>query len=286
MKTCDLHVHSHFSDGTDTPQQLIENAQKAGLSAIALTDHNTVAGLPALLSAAQGSGVEVIPGCEFTTEHNGDELHILGLFIAPEHYEQVNGLLEQFMIRKSESNRHLVERLRGAGIELNYDSIAKNAMGSVNRAVIAAEMVRKGYCESVKAAFSDYLSASKGYYIPPQRLGSVEVIRFIKSIGAVAVLAHPFLTYNEEQLRAFLELAVPAGLDGMEVQYSAYDEQTTARSAVITEDFGILQSGGSDYHGMNKPHISIGVGQGNLCIPFSLAEMLRKRAAKRSILNK
>ena len=94
------------------------------------------------------------------------------------------------------------------------------------------------------------------------------------------MLAHPFLTYNEEQLRAFLELAVPAGLDGMEVQYSAYDEQTTARSAVITEDFGILQSGGSDYHGMNKPHISIGEGQGNLCIPFSLAEMLKKRAVK------
>lgn len=280
MKTCDLHVHSHFSDGSDTPEQLIKNAQMAGLSAIALTDHNTVAGLPAMLSAARGSGVEVIPGCEFTTEHNGDELHILGLFIQPQHYEAVNSLLARFMIRKSESNRHLVECLRKAGIELDYDAIAKNALGSVNRAVIAAEMVRKGYCESVKAAFDEYLSASKGYYIPPQRLQSVEVIRFIKSVGAVAVLAHPFLTYNEEQLRDFLTKAVPAGLDGMEVHYSAYDEQTTVRSMVITEDFGLLQSGGSDYHGTNKPHIAMGVGQGNLCIPLSLAEMLKKRAVR------
>lgn len=281
MKICDLHVHSHYSDGTDTPEQLIKNARVAGLSAIALTDHNTVAGLPAALSAAQGSGVEVIPGCEFTTEHNGDELHILGLFIAPEHYEEVNSLLARFMIRKTESNRRLVERLREIGMELNYDAIAKNALGSVNRAVIAAEIVRKGYCESVKAAFSDYLSASKGYYIPPQRLQSLEVIRFIKRIGAVAVLAHPFLTYNEEQLRDFLKEAVPAGLDGMEVHYSAYDEKTTACSAVLTADFGILQSGGSDYHGMNKPHIAIGIGQGNLRIPLSLAEMLKNRASNR-----
>lgn len=272
---CDLHTHSTYSDGTLTPAQLITEAQKQGLSAIALTDHNTVAGLPAFLEAAVDSGVEAVPGVEFSTEYREMELHILGLYIRPEHYETVNRLLQQFLDRKEQANIAMIQRLNQAGIPLNYEKIRQASAGSINRAVIGAEMVRMGVCESVKEAFSQWLSPKKGYYIPPKRPDAFETIRFIKSIGAVAVLAHPFLSMDEGMLRAFLPEAVRAGLDGMEVYYSTFDAQTTLLAEKIAEEYGILKSGGSDFHGENKPDITLGSGKGTLQIPLHLLDALK-----------
>lgn len=276
-KLCDLHTHSTYSDGTLTPAQLIALAQEKKLSAITLSDHNTVAGLPLFLEAAEGSGVEAVPGVEFSTEYEGTELHILGLFIKPCHYEKINALLQQFLDRKETSNRQLVQRLRDVGLDLDYEEIRKQASGSINRARIAAQMVEKGYCESVKQAFSDWLSPKKGYYIPPLRPDAYETIRFIKSLGAVAVLAHPFLSLKEAELRAFLPEAVAAGLDGMEVYYAAYDEETTALAKKIAAQYELLESGGSDFHGQNKPDIDLGSGKGNLAISAKLLEKLKSR---------
>lgn len=276
-KLCDLHTHSTYSDGTLTPAQLIALAREKKLSAITLSDHNTVAGLPLFLEAAEGSGVEAVPGIEFSTEYEGTELHILGLFIKPCHYEKINALLRQFLERKETSNRQLVQRLRAAGMDLDYEEIRNQAAGSVNRARIAAKMVEKGYCQSIKQAFSDWLSPKKGYYIPPLRPDAYETIRFIKSLGAVAVLAHPFLSLQEAQLRAFLPEAVAAGLDGMEVYYAAYDKETTALAKQIAAEYGLLESGGSDFHGQNKPDIDLGSGKGDLSIPVELLEKLKTR---------
>lgn len=276
-KYCDLHTHSTYSDGTLTPAQLIETARALGLSAITLSDHNTVAGLPSFIEAAKNSGVEAVPGVEFSTEYQGVELHILGLFILPCHYEAVNALLQQFLDRKNQSNFEMVQRLNQAGIPLDYEKIRSQAAGSINRAVIGAEMVRLGCCESVKQAFSDWLSPKKGYYIPPRRPDAYETIKFIKSIGAVAVLAHPFLSMDEGTLRQFLPEAVAAGLDGMEVSYSTYDEETTLLAGQIAKEYGLLESGGSDFHGENKPDIAMGTGKGNLKIPIRLLEDLKTR---------
>ena len=276
-KLCDLHTHSTYSDGTLTPAQLIALAREKKLSAITLSDHNTVAGLPLFLEAAEGSGVEAVPGIEFSTEYEGTELHILGLFIKPCHYEKINALLRQFLERKETSNRQLVQRLQAAGMDLDYEEIRNQAAGSVNRARIAAKMVEKGYCQSIKQAFSDWLSPKKGYYIPPLRPDAYETIRFIKSLGAVAVLAHPFLSLQEAQLRAFLPEAVAAGLDGMEVYYAAYDKETTALAKQIAAEYGLLESGGSDFHGQNKPDIDLGSGKGDLSIPVELLEKLKTR---------
>ncbi len=275
-KFCDLHTHSTYSDGTWTPSQLIAGAEKAGLSAIALCDHNTVAGLPDFLQASQGSSVEAIPGVEFSTEYRGRELHVLGLAIAPSHYDEINDLLQQFLARKDESNRQLVERLGQAGVCLDYDKIRQDAMGSINRAVIGAEMVRLGYCESVQQAFKEWLSPKQGYYIPPLRPDVFETVAFIRSIGAISVLAHPFLELDEQELREFLKPARESGLQGMEVQYSKYDEKTTRLSGCLAEEFGLCKSGGSDFHGDNKPDISLGVGRGNLQIPLQWWELLQK----------
>lgn len=275
---CDLHIHSTFSDGTDTPTALVAMAEEKGLGAIALTDHNTVAGLPEFLQAAEGKNVRVVTGTEFSTDYNGIELHILGLFLKQEHFAQITDLLEDYRVRKDQSNADLVAKLNAAGYDVDYDRIKNSTPeGQVNRALIAAELTRLGYTESIQDAFKKLLSPKCGYYVPPTRPDPFETIRFIKSMGAVAVLAHPFLNLNEAQLREFLAQAVPAGLDGMETLYSTYDEETTALACAIAEEFGILPSGGSDYHGDNKPHIKLGIGQGNLAIPYKWMTALQTR---------
>ena len=278
-KFCDLHNHSTFSDGTDTPTALVALAEEKGLGAIALTDHNTVAGLPEFLAAGEGKQVKTIAGTEFSTDYNGIELHILGLFLKPEHFAPITDMLEEFRLRKDKSNVDLVEKLNAAGYAIDYEAIkASTPKGQVNRALIAAELTRQGYTESIQDAFKKLLSPKCGYYVPPLRFSPFEIIRYIKSLGAVAVLAHPFLNLDEAQLREFLKEAVPCGLDGMETLYSTYDAETTATAKRVAEEFGLLHSGGSDYHGDNKPHIQMGIGQGNLAIPLTLAATLQLRA--------
>ena len=275
---CDLHIHSTFSDGTDTPTRLLELAEERGLGAIALTDHNTVAGLPEFLEAAKGRNVRAIAGTEFSTDYKGTELHILGLFLKPEHFAPITALLEDYHRRKEQSNRELVDKLNAAGYAIDYDHIKNSTPeGQVNRALIAAELTRLGYTDSIQVAFKQLLKPSCGYYVPPARPSPFETIRFIKSLGAVAVLAHPFLNLQEGELREFLKEAVPCGLDAMETIYSTYDEETTAAAKRVADDFGLLHSGGSDYHGNNKPHIQLGIGQGNLAIPQGLMAAMEER---------
>ena len=279
MKYCDLHIHSNYSDGTLPPAELIRLAEGTDLAAVALCDHNTVRGLPAFLAAAEGRPVEAVPGIEFSTEYQDQELHILGLFVQPEHYDTINRLLDETLSRKEQSNIVLIERLKQQGLDLDYWEIkAETPSGSVNRAVIAAHMVRKGYGESVKDVFNKWLSKDLGFYVPPKRPDAFETIRFIKSIGAVAVLAHPFLSLQEKDLREFLAQA--EGLDGMEVFYPKFSPEQTELAGRIAEEFGLIKSGGSDFHGANKPDIRIGVGRGSLAVPVAQLEELRTRIGR------
>lgn len=273
----DLHTHSYYSDGTCSPAQLVAQAQDMGLHAIALCDHNTVEGLPAFMAAGENSTVETVPGIELSTEYNGTELHVLALFIQPAHYGPITALLEEFRLCKEQSNIQLTEALRRAGLDIDYSRIRAEAEGYVNRAVIGAELTRKGYTASVQEAFRKYLDPVRGFYIPPKRLDTLDAIGFVKELGAVAVLAHPFLNLEETRLRQFLFKAVACGLDGMEILYSRYDSRTTELSRKIAEEFGILPSGGSDFHGRNKPDIRLGTGRGNLEVPD---EFLQKLAGK------
>ena len=274
---CDLHTHSNFSDGTYSPSQLIEGAKTLGLKAVALTDHNTVAGLPDFVAAGQGSGVEAVPGCEFSADYNGIELHILGLFIEPCHYQTVTDLLEDAQREKEKSNIELVAALNEAGYDLDYDAICATCHGRINRAHIAVAMVEKGYFADTQACFRGPLSEKRGFYRPPKRIDAYDCIRFIKSLGAVAVLAHPFLSVDEATLREFLPQALEAGLDGMEVAYSKYSLETTARAVAVADAFGLRYSGGSDFHGGNKPDIRLGTGRGDLRIPLSWLEELKNK---------
>ncbi len=279
MEFCDLHAHTIFSDGTDTPRQLVEKAVAAGLSAIALTDHNNVSGLPEFLEAARAHAIEAIPGIEFSTDYRGTELHILALWVQPQYYGPITAMMEEIRIRKEKSNRDLVQRLCEAGYELDYEALsAQTPDGYVNRAHMATALTEKGYTASVQEAFGKLLSEKAGYYQPPRLPDALDIIRYIEGMGAVSVLAHPFLNLEEEKLRQFLEEAKPHGLDGMEVLYGMYDADTTLISKNLAAEFGLKRSGGSDYHGGNKPHIQLGKGRGNLAIPMEYCRQLKEKA--------
>lgn len=275
---CDLHVHSHFSDGTWSPEELVAEAERLGLDAIALCDHNTVAGVPRFIAAGQGSSVQTVAGIEFSTDFQGTELHILALFVQPEHYDTINAMMEDWKKKKEQSNIDLVAALNRAGYDISYAEIREKGNGYINRAHIAAELTKKGYTESAQDAFKKLLNPSKGFYQPPEKLLAYDIIRFIKSIGAAAVLAHPFLNLDEAGLRSFLPEAVACGLDGMEVLYPKYKPEQTVLAERIAEEFGILGSGGSDFHGDNKPDIAMGSGRGTLAVPTEYLLKLRQRA--------
>lgn len=276
MKYCDLHTHSCFSDGTCTPAEIIDLAIHAGLSAVALTDHNTLDGLPDFLAAAEGKEIIAIPGVEISTGYRGKELHIVGLFLNPTQFETISGYLEEINRRKEISNRNLIQALSQAGYVLDYDEICRHhPNGTINRAVIAAALLEKGYVASIKEAFQNLLSSDGPYFVPPERICCFDAIAFLKSIHAVPVLAHPFLNLSEAELREFLPEAKKNGLIAMETMYSSYSPETAALAADIAQEFDLLPSGGSDFHGENKPDILIGIGKGNLQIPNMFAKQLQ-----------
>ena len=160
-KYCDLHTHSIYSDGTFTPAEIVNHAIDLGLSAVALTDHNTVDGLPDFISAARGKNIDAVSGCEFSVDYNDKELHLLGLFIKPDYFSQTSALMKEVLARKQESNEALINSLARAGIHLSYEEIkAQTPSGIFNRAHIASTMVQKGYVSSIPEAFSTYLSKS------------------------------------------------------------------------------------------------------------------------------
>ena len=280
----DLHLHSTHSDGTLTPAEIIARAKSLGLTAVALTDHNTVSGVPTFLSEAEKQGVTAVAGTELSTVYKGKEIHLLGLFIPEEAFPAVTTLTEDYLTRKEQSNRDLVARLAADGYRVDYDTI-RNATpdGNINRALIAKALLAGGYVPSVKAAFDTLLGEGMGYYIPPERLDLFAAIRFLRSIHAVPVWAHPLQYIDEATVREALPVAVEAGLAGMEVMHSSYDEATATAAKALADEFGLLYSGGSDFHGAVKPDVQMGVGnrEGAMPnIPDEYYEKLRKRAEK------
>ena len=275
----DLHLHSTHSDGTLTPAELVSEAKRLGLSAVALTDHNTVSGLPEFLQEAGRRGITAVAGTELSTVYHGHELHLLGLFIPTEAFPAVTALTEDYLARKEQSNRDLVARLSAGGYPLDYAEVERrNPGGNINRALIAKEMMAEGYVGSVKEAFDTLLGEGMGYYTPPTRPDFFETIGFLRSIRAVPVWAHPLQYMDEATVRSVLPAAVKAGLMGMEVQHSSYDDATMTRAKAIADEFGLLYSGGSDFHGAVKPDVLMGTGKGTLCIPACYFDALRDRA--------
>ena len=267
---CDLHTHTVHSDGSYTPTQLVREAKELGLI-IALTDHNTVSGLPEFLSEAEREGVTAIGGTEISTDWDGREFHLLGLFISPEHYSEVEELFLDYHRRKEMSNLSLVENLNDAGININFTDVrSKNVNGRVNRAHVAAALIENGYADSISDAFDRFLDEKCGFYTPPSRISLTDAIVFLRKIGAVPILAHPLKEIDADVLRRMMPKLCDVGLVAIETMHSSYSEEQISVSKKIAEEFNLLESGGSDFHGSIKPGINLGVGKGNLDIQDSI----------------
>ena len=255
---CDLHTHSNFSDGTDTPMQLVTLAKQSN-RIIALTDHNTVAGLPAFMAQAEEMGVTAVGGIELSTEYEGKELHLLGLFIEQPHYETIQRWTDEFRSQKERSNRQLCERLCADGYCVDYSRIVAENGQNVNRAYIANALCRDGYVTSVSQAFHTLLDESHGYYIPPKRPSVWNGLDVLQRIKAVPVLAHPLKDLDEQSLCRLLDTIVPQGLAGMEIYHSSYNQEQSNTAAKIAKAYALLPGGGSDYHGTRKEHTPFGI---------------------------
>ena len=274
---CDLHTHSCHSDGSYTPTGLVREASEKNLI-IALTDHNTVTGLSEFLREARRLGVTAIGGTELSTVYNGEEFHLIGLFIDPEHYDEVEQLCAEYHKLKEKSNLDLVNCLCNAGYNIDYSEIKKhNIKGSVNRAHIAAELLKQGYVSSISDAFDRLLCEKNGFYVPPKRLDLTEAVAFVRRIGAVPILAHPLKYIDGDALRLMLPGLIEAGLIGIETMHSSYSDEQIMISKEVAREFSLLESGGSDFHGSIKPGIMLGVGKGNLDIPDSVYRALLAR---------
>lgn len=277
-RLCDLHVHSVFSDGTLTPEEIVDLAVRKGLSAVALTDHNTAKGCPRFVAAAEGKPLHAICGAEFTTEYEGTELHLLGLFLPQAVFDEVEAYTAERNARKEESNRLTICKLQEAGYRIAYDELTE-AFPDVarNRSHIARLLVRKGCAATVEEAFQKLLNPECGFYTRFPEPDFLKTVARIKAWGGVAVWAHPLFHVSLEQAKQILPAAVAAGLDGAEAYYSTYTPEEQAAILRLTKQFGIAASGGSDFHGIVKPEIDLGCGKGDLAVPFTCYEALLAR---------
>ena len=278
MKTlCDLHTHTKCSDGTLTPNQLIDLAMDSELYAIALTDHNTASGLPEFFAAAEGKDIEAIGGAELSCDYFGREIHIVGLFLSLEDGERVEKLMRQMKENKILSNKDLISKLAADGYDISYEEVEKTISGYMNRAHIASFLVSRGYFENRQEVFEKILQPYGKYYTPPKTISAFEGIEFLNSLGAVSVLAHPYLSIPDEKMDEFLTEAKAIGLDAMETIYTTYDDETTEKARAMAEKYGLLESGGSDFHGANKPDTKLGVGYGNIFFTKEMYLKLKER---------
>ena len=277
MKTCDLHVHSTASDGSDSPGELVRLAVDAGLSAIAITDHDTTQGLKEASCEAEKNSFELIPGVELSASFTKGNMHILGYFI-DENEELFKSTLKRVQVARAERNPKILKKLKDLGITVTMDELWEISKGGqIGRPHIARVMVEKGYVKSVSDAFERYLKRGAKAYAPKSILGPNEAIKVIKGAGGIPVLAHPFslLARDREELFAIVESLKKEGLMGVECYYSEHDDAFTGVCLEIVRALDLIVTGGSDYHGKAKPYIRLGSGKGGLKVPYTCVEALR-----------
>jgi len=277
----DLHVHTTFSDGTYSPEDVVELAKEKGLFAIAITDHDTTDGVKMALKKGEEIGLKIISGVEISADFE-IEMHILGLFIDVDN-KVLQTKLKMLEVYRQERNPKIIEKLRKMGYDISMEDVEKVASGEViGRPHIARVLVQKGYFDSTKAVFENLLGFGKAAYVKKEKLKPYEAIGAIKEAKGIAILAHPHkYLYLEEGPENVFEELKEYGLDGIEVFHSEHTEKETRELLEIAKKLDFVVSGGSDFHGANKPDIEIGIGRGNLNIEVRILEELERKVAGR-----
>jgi len=281
MSRLDLHLHTTHSDGSFTPTEIIDLAHTAGVTALAITDHDITTGVSEAAEAGHARGIEVIPGIEISSVLGGSELHILGYYLDYRD-ERLNERLTTLRESRHRRNPKIIERLQAAGIGITYDEVRAIAgTDSVGRPHIARTLMEKKVVASAKEAFDLWLAEGRPAYVPRELPTPAEAIRWIKEAKGLPVLAHPtWVKTTEGTLTDLVRHLKADGLDGVEVHYSTHTARQTRDYLALAKQLDLLVTGGSDFHGITKPDIAVGVGKGTLHIPVSLLDRLKNAAAR------
>ena len=272
----DLHTHSIYSDGTNTPGELVSMAEARGLKALALTDHDTVGGVDSLLAATAASPVEGVPGIELSAECESGTMHVLGYFI--DHH--CNALLEKIdkvRIGREKRNMEILKKLNKLGYVLMWSDVEKRAgCDVVGRPHFAEALMDRGYVKSRKAAFDLLLGKGRPAYAERYRYTARECIELILAAGGIPVLAHPATIYlPDDQLKGLVKGLKACGLGGIEAYYAEHKPDNIAKFCCWAKEFDLICTGGTDYHGDNSPDLKLGTGFGQLRVPDETLERLK-----------
>lgn len=296
MNIVDLHVHSNKSDGSLTPSELVRLAAEKGLSAFALTDHDTTDGITEALAAAKtynreladgtlpplSSGIiprplEVIPGIEFSTEYESKDIHIVGLYInyeAPFFREQIQAFVDSRINR----NRKMCANLSEAGIDISYEKLLQAFPDSViTRGHYSRYLLEHGYVKSMPEAFDRYLGDHTKYFVPREKVTPAQAVELILKAGGIPILAHPTLYHmSDARLDQLVSVLKAAGLIGIEAIYSTYSTAEERQMRKLAAKYDLCISGGSDFHGAGKPKLELATGYGKLLVPEEVLLNLKK----------
>ena len=282
MARIDLHIHSNCSDGSFSPKQLVQLANKVGLRAIALTDHDTVAGVTEAVTAGKELGVEVVPGVEISAEYPAGTMHILGYYFDISNSELLKAL-EELQRARAERNPKIIERLQKLGLVITTTEVQNISGGQVGRPHIARALVERGYVSSIDEAFSRYLKKGGIAYVEKFRFPPQEAIAMIRRAGGLATLAHPF-TLEIEDSRELTSLArelQEMGLEGIEVFYPDHTEEMTVLYYNISRELGLVSTGGSDFHGNLKDRSYLGEDILGQKLDYGLLQALQEKLEER-----
>ncbi len=277
MEQIDLHVHSTASDGTLSPREVVDLALKTGLKAIALTDHDTVEGLKEAIPYAREKGLLLIPGIEVSAVYHQQEVHILGLQLQPSSPAFL-AHIQKMQQTRTERNLQIIARMQKGGIAISPEMMReKFGPAILTRAHFARFLLDEGYVGSVKEAFDRYMGVGCPFYLPKAEVSPGEALELIREGAGKSVLAHPLLYHlAPTELEALVVVLQEQGLWGLEVYYSSHTQSDVRYLTQLARRHGLEMTGGSDFHGSNKPAIALGTGYGRLLVPEALLEPLLK----------
>ncbi|MCP9438834.1 MAG: PHP domain-containing protein [Nitrospira sp.] len=281
MNRVDLHLHTTHSDGSLTPSQVIALAHEADVTAAAITDHDITSGIPEAMQAGREHGIDIIPGVEISSLFGDAELHMLGYFLDWQD-ETLNRRLAVLRESRHRRNPKIIERLQAAGIDITYDEVrAVAGTDSVGRPHIARVLIEKHVVTSAQEAFDLWLAEGRPAYVPRELPTPAEAIRWINDAKGLAVLAHPtWIKTPESTLSDLVRQLKIDGLAGIEVYYSTHTARQTREYLALAKQLDLLVTGGSDFHGVTKPDIDVGVGRGGLYVPPSLVDTMKRACSK------
>ena len=277
VQVVDLHVHTSVSDGTYSPRAAVELAKQGGLRAIAITDHDTVQGNKEALDAGKELGLEVIPGVEISVEWEKRAVHILGYFIDWQN-DVLASELQNLVRFREERNPKIIEKLNALGVAISYTEVKEVAgEGTIGRPHFAQVLVEKGYVRDGDEAFTKYLQRGAPAYVEKKRLTPREGVTLIRNAGGIAVLAHPFTIegIDGRRLEHVITHFKQEGIEGVEVFYSMHTQEQTRQLEALAKKHGLLITGGTDFHGAQKPKLRLGKGFGNLHVPYHWLEEMK-----------